>query len=160
MASRAILGISILLLIGSNRAFPQQEVHRESIDTAYRSWVDATNAKDLDRWTTFLAPDPLFLPPSHPALRGERAIRDYYARSFADSRFALSCRQEQVAVATAEDMAWSTGTCEATFTDPDGNPARGTSKWVKVWVRLPNGEWKCRLNSWSMTGQVLPASVQ
>jgi len=149
---RAILGLSLLLPFAAGRALAQHEVHREAIDNAYRDWVDATNAKDLNLWASFLAPDPLFLPPNHPALRGETAIRDFYARSFADSRFSLNCRQEQVEVAEAQDMAWSTGSCEAAFTGPDGNAARGSSKWAKVWIRLPNDDWKCTLNSWSLNG--------
>jgi ketosteroid isomerase-like protein len=152
MVNGAILGITLLLPSATGQAFAQQELHREAIDNAYRDWVDATNAKDLTRWASFLAPDPLFLPPNHPALRGELAVRDFYARSFADSRFSLKCRQERVEVAEAQDMAWSTGSCEATFTGSDGEAARGSSKWAKVWIRLPNGDWKCKLNSWSLNG--------
>ncbi len=152
MVIRAILCITLLLPLATGRAFAQQELHREAIDNAYRDWVDATNAKDLNLWASFLAPDPLFLPPNHPALRGEQAIRDFYARSFADDRFSLNCRQERVEVADAQDMAWSTGSCEATFTGPDGDVARGSSKWAKVWVRLSNGDWKCALNSWNSNG--------
>jgi ketosteroid isomerase-like protein len=129
-----------------------QVAHHEAIDNAYWEWVDATNAKDLDRWATFLGPDPLFLPPDHVALRGESAIRDFYALLFADDRFALECRQEQVTVAEGQDMAWSTGSCEATFTGPDGDLATDSSKWAKVWIRLPSGDWKCTLNSWTSIG--------
>jgi len=142
----------LLLPLSSGHAFAQQEAHREAIDSAYREWVDATNAKDLDRWASFLAPEPLFLPPNHPALHGELAIRDFYERLFADDRFALNCRQERVEVAEAQDMAWSTGSCEATFTGPDGDADSSLSKWAKVWIRQPNGDWKCTLNSWSMNG--------
>jgi ketosteroid isomerase-like protein len=134
------------------RALEQREVHRQAIDNAYRNWVDATNARDLDRWASFLAPEPLFLPPNHPALRGEPVIREFYERLFADDRFSLNCRQEHVEVAEAQDMAWSTGSCEATFTGSDGEVARGSSKWAKVWMRQPNGDWKCTLNSWSVNG--------
>ena len=149
---RAILGMTVLSLFATGPAFAQAEVHRKAIDNAYRHWVDATNAKDLNRWATFLAPDPLFLPPDQPALRGDLAIREFYERLFADHRFSLNCRQDQVEVAEAQDMAWSTGSCEATLTGPDGDAARGSSKWAKVWVKLPNGDWKCTLNSWSLNG--------
>jgi ketosteroid isomerase-like protein len=148
----AMLSVMLLLPYAARPAFAQQETHSEAIDNAYRDWVDATNAKDLNRWASFLAPDPLFLPPNHPALRGEPAIRDFYARLFTDNRFSLNCHQEQVKVAEAQDMAWSTGSCEATFTGPDGDAATGSSKWAKVWMRLPNGDWKCALNSWSLNG--------
>lgn len=134
------------------QTFASQESHSEAIVDTYREWVDATNAKDLDRWATFVGPDALFLPPDHAALRGELAIRDFYESLFADDRFSLDCRQDQVTVAESQDIAWSTGSCEATFTGPDGNAVTDSSKWAKVWVRLPSGDWKCTLNSWSSNG--------
>jgi ketosteroid isomerase-like protein len=150
---RATLSAVLLLLPAvASHAIAQQELHRQAIDTAYRNWVDATNAMDIDRWASFLAPDPLFLPPDQPALRGEPAVREFYERLFADHNFSLNCRQEQIELAESEDMAWSTGSCEATFTGPDDTAARSSSKWAKVWTRLPNGEWKCAVNSWSMNG--------
>ena len=96
---RSILVIAVLLS-APDRASGQQQAHREAIDKTYRRWVDAANAKDLDRWVTFLAPDPIFLPPGHPALHGAKAIRDYYELLFTDDRFALDCRQEWVKLTT------------------------------------------------------------
>lgn len=150
--SKAIFLPALLSSFTVPRVSAQLESHREVIDSLYREWVVVTNAKDLGRWTAFLAPEPLFLPPNHPALSGQNAIRVYYARSFADDHFSLRCRQDRVEVAASEDMAWSTGICEATFTGPDGVPTRGSSKWAKVWIRMPDGSWKCALNSWSMNG--------
>ena len=69
------------------------------------------NAKDLLRWASFLAPDALFMPPNHLALRDEQAIRGFYSKLFADNQFSLSCRQDNVEVAESEELAWSTGTC-------------------------------------------------
>ena len=56
-------------------ASSDREAQRAAIDDAYREWVGATNERDLDRWASFLATEPLFLPPDHPPLRGELAIR-------------------------------------------------------------------------------------
>jgi len=144
--------VLLLLPAVAGHAIAQQEVHRQAIDTAYRNWVDATNARDMDRWATFLAPNPLFLPPDHQALRGEPAVREFYERLFADHNFSLDCRQEQIELAESEDMAWSTGTCEGTYTGPDGEVARGSTTWAKVWIRQPRGEWRCVVNSWSASG--------
>jgi len=148
----AVLGVALLSSFITEAQLAQGHAHGVTIERAYNDWVEAANAKDLNRWASFMAPDPLFLPPNHPPLRGEHAVREYYTRSFADSRFSLNCRQQRVEVAKAEDMAWSAGICEATFTGPDGEPARGSSKWAKVWVRMPDGSWKCTLNSWSSNG--------
>lgn len=132
-------------------AFGQSGPHEQAIGTAYREWVDATNAKDMERWASFLAPGAIFLPPNNAVLSDEKAIRDFYAELFTDERFFLECRQERVEIAVSEDFAWSTGHCEATFTGTEGEEAHDSSKWAKVWRRLPTGEWKCTLNSWSST---------
>ena len=156
--SGAVLGLIFVLSLATETALAQQEVHGQAIGDTYTEWVETTNARDLDRWASYLGPEPLFLPPNHPALRGESAVRDFYARLFADPRFSLVCRQEQVEVAEAQDMAWSSGSCEATFTGPEGDSVTDSSKWAKVWVRLPDGDWKCVLNSWSSNRPGRPGS--
>jgi uncharacterized protein (TIGR02246 family) len=146
-----ILWVGLPMLFATGNASAQLGPHQKAIGEVYREWVAATNAKDLEHWASFLAPSAIFLPPNSPALSTEKAIKDFYAQSFTDSRFSLDCRQERVEVAKSEDLAWSTGHCEATFTAPDGKEGHGKSKWAKVWKRLSNGEWKCTLNSWSST---------
>ena len=146
-----IFWLGLPMLFAAGTIYGQPGPHEEAIDKTYRDWVEATNAKDLERWASFLAPGAIFLPPNSPALKDEKAIKNFYAQSFSDSRFSLDCRQESVEVARSEDFAWSTGHCEATFTAPDGREGHGKSKWAKVWKRLSNGEWKCTLNSWSST---------
>jgi len=132
-------------------AFAQSGPHEQAIRTAYREWVDAANAKDIERWASFLAPGAIFLPPNNPALSGEKAIRDFYTALFTDAHLSLDCRLDRVEVARSEDFAWATGHCETTFTGPDGQEAHDRSKWAKVWKRISTGAWKCQVNSWSST---------
>jgi uncharacterized protein (TIGR02246 family) len=125
------------------------DADRKAIGVAYATWAAAANEKDMSRWVPFLAPDALFLPPNHVALRDEGAIRAFYSKLFTDPQFSLTCKQERVEVSVSRDMAWSTGTCEATFTGPNGQRASDSSKWVKVWKKQSDGQWKCAVNSWS-----------
>lgn len=148
---RLILCAALWMTLLVGPSWGQSSSHEKEIAKAYREWVNATNAKDIERWASFLVPGALFLPPNSPALTTESAIRGFYLELFADERFSLDCRQERVEVAGSEDLAWSTGHCEATFTGSDGEESHDRSKWAKVWKRLPTGEWKCTLNSWSST---------
>ena len=132
-----------------NPAAANSETHERAIAEAYRDWVEATNAKDIEKWASFLAPDAIFLPPNNPALNNEVKIREFYIRLFTDERFRLDCRQNHVEISQSEDLAWSMGYCSATFTGQNGEEAQDKSKWAKVWKRLPSGEWKCIVNSWS-----------
>lgn len=145
-----LAGLSCMLVSATDAA-AQSRVHEQAITEAYSMWVRTTNARDLDAWAEFLAPDAIFLPADSPALTDRQAILDFYDGLFADDQFSLDCQQEQVEVAASEDIAWSSGRCEASFTDGEGRLAHGSSKWVKVWKRQPSGEWKCAANSWSAT---------
>ena len=140
---------SVLHAAGTAQSAATHGADRNAIGEAYAAWAQATNAKDMTRWASFLAPEALFLPPNHVALQGGDAIRSFYADLFADRLFALTCRQHKVEVATSGDFAWSTGSCEATFTGHNGEAAHDRSKWVKVWKKQSNGEWRCLVNSWS-----------
>ena len=120
-----------------------------AILSAYNRWVETTNAKDIDQWSTFLAPDAVFFPSDGPALDSNEAIVSYYIKLFDDPNFTLDCAQSFVEVSASNDFGWARGTCKATFSLPDGSVGRGSSNWAKIWVRMESGEWKCRLNTWN-----------
>ena len=151
MIMRAILTIAVICLIGpfTASADEQSASSSDAILSAYNDWTETTNAKDIVQWSTFLAPGAVFFPPGVPALDSREAIVDYYIELFEDPHFTLDCVQTFVEVADSSDLAWARGTCNATFSLPDGSVGRGSSKWAKVWVRSESGEWKCRLNTWN-----------
>ncbi len=120
-----------------------------AIEDAYHAWAEVTNAKDIERWVTFLTPDALFLPPDHEALGTYDAIRQYYLELFEDPHFTIKCEQISVEIAESGDIAWSTGKCSATFSDANSEKTHVDSKWAKVWARQADGGWKCRLNIWN-----------
>lgn len=120
------------------------------IESTYDAWVIATNAKDINLWSSYLAPNAVFIPPGVPSLETREAILDYYRNAFADPNFALDCQQFSVDVAQSRDMAWARGRCQASFTGPSGLQAHGTSRWFKVWLKQPDGSWKCGVNIWNL----------
>ena len=130
------------------------ETDEQSIHETYKAWVESTNEKDIEKWSTFLATSPYFHPADSSPLASTEEVISYYARSFADPRFSLDCKQEYVDVSESGEMAWSRGKCNATFTGPDGNEASGTSRWFKVWIKQSDGSWRCRVNTWRSVDQV------
>lgn len=150
MVIRIYQTLVLLTVLACCRAISADEAKSsEEILSSYNEWVEAANAKDIDWWATFIDAQAVFLPPGNPALETTDAIVDYYADSFRDINFSLDCAQKFVEVSASNDFAWARGTCNATFTTPDGELGSGSSKWTKVWVRTENGEWKCRLNTWN-----------
>lgn len=130
------------------------ESDEQSIHDTYKGWVDVTNKKDIEKWSTFLATSPYFHPADSPPLTNTEDILRYYARSFADPNFSLDCRQEFIDVSESGKMAWSRGECGVTFTGPDGVEANGNSRWLKVWIKQSDGSWRCRVNTWRNVDQL------
>jgi ketosteroid isomerase-like protein len=145
----AIAVIFIFLCVSCSKQLPQQFDDELFINDAYNEWEKSFHAKDIEWWSSFVAPNAVFLPPDNPPLETIAAIRNYYEALFQDPHFSLDCSQTFVDVAESRDLAWSRGTCKATFAGPSGEVVSSSSKWTKVWVRLDDGKWKCRLNTWN-----------
>jgi ketosteroid isomerase-like protein len=149
MRQRVIAFLTAGALLLSQASATASDTDESTIEKTYNAWVRATNAKDIDMWSSYLAPDALFQPPGIHPLDTREAILEYYRSLFADPNFALDCQQLAVEVADSKQMAWARGICRATFTNPDGQAASGVSRWLKVWIKLPDGSWKCRANTWN-----------
>ena len=149
---RKFAPIVLIVALTSDRvALGASESDATIIERNYNAWVQVTNARDLDLWSSYLAPDASFMPPDAPLLDSRDEIFDYYRKAFADPHFSLDCQQLSVDVAQSRDMAWASGECKATFTDINGEKASGTSRWFKVWLKQADGSWKCRVNTWDYT---------
>ena len=141
-------GIATVTPVGAGPVANAAESEERAIHETYRAWVAVTNEKDIVKWSAFLAQDPYFYPAESSPLTSTGAVIDYYEKSFADPWFSLDCEQEHVEIPESGEMAWSYGTCHATFSGPDGKKASGTSRWFKVWIRQADGSWRCRVNTW------------
>ena len=150
MIRQIVLIVAVIVVcVSCSKEQPAQIDDADYINNAYNEWVKSVDAKDIEWWSSFLAPNAVFLPPDGPPLETIDAIKSRYEGLFQDPNFGLECMQIFVDVAESRDIAWSRGTCNAAFSTPDGNVGRASSKWTKVWVRLDNGSWKCRLNTWN-----------
>jgi ketosteroid isomerase-like protein len=143
---RYCAGLATLFLAVSVSDAADSDAH--AIERTYKAWVEATNEKDIAKWSSFLADDPYFSPADSTPLTSREAVLAYYEKSFSDPEFSLDCEQLEVHVSLSGDMAWSRGVCKATFTEPDGSRGSGSSQWLKVWTKYPDGTWKGRINTW------------
>lgn len=146
--------VNLAMTIAAGSTSIAAESDELAIRKTYNAWVEATNRKDIEEWSTFLATSPYFFPADSPPLADTEAVIDYYARSFSDPWFSLDCEQKHVDVVGSGNMAWSRGSCSATFTGADGEKASGTSRWFKVWIKQSDGSWRCRVNSWKNVDQL------
>ncbi len=143
---KLFLIVATVLMLAASGCAPQVDVAAE--ETAIREltdveWLEAGQAKDLDRWMSFYTDDALLLLPNAPLVTGKEAIRAVVSDLLSTPGFEASWQTTKVEVSRSGDLAYSYGPEEITVNDAEGNPVTDRHKWVAVWKKQPDGSWKC-----------------
>ncbi len=137
--------VTILVLAASGCA-PQVDVETEAAairEATDVEWLEAGQAKDVDRWVSFHTEDASLFPPNAPIVTGKEAIRAVVSKLISTPGWAARWQTTKIDVSRSGDLAYSYGTQETTVNGPEGNPVTDQQKWVAVWKKQPDGSWKC-----------------
>jgi ketosteroid isomerase-like protein len=61
----------------------------------------------------------------------------------------ISWKPARIQLAKSGDMGWVSGTYELTMNDTGGNPINDRGKYLEVWEKQSDGNWKCRADMWN-----------
>jgi ketosteroid isomerase-like protein len=111
-------------------------------------WSAAAGAKDLDKTVSYYSDDAIVLPPNAAIATTKDAIRNVWKDGLA-SVTSLSWKATKVEVAKSGDMAYVSGTYEATMNDASGKPVTEHGKYLVVWEKQADGKWKCGADTWN-----------
>ena len=114
----------------------------QAIRAAVADWSKAAEAKDLNKFVSFYAEDAAIFPQGMPIATGPAAIRETISKLMDMPGFALSFASAKVEVARMGDLAYEAGTYQLTLNDAKGKPAIEPGKYVVVWKKQPDGNWK------------------
>jgi uncharacterized protein (TIGR02246 family) len=118
------------------------EAEKKAVLEMEAAWAKAGAAKDVDAFVSYYADDAVVLEPNKPTHQGKAAIRTALQELFAMPGMALSFQSTKVAVASSGDLAWSTGGYTMSFQGPKGAPMNDRGKFVTVYAKQPDGQWK------------------
>jgi ketosteroid isomerase-like protein len=113
-----------------------------AIRAAATEWGNAAAAKDLEKTLSYYADDASMFPPNMPIATGAEARRKMWTEMLAPADLVLSITTAKVEVARSSDIAYETGTFEESFKDKKGKPVTIVGKYVVVWKKQANGQWK------------------
>lgn len=122
-----------------------EQLLREA-DAALQAAIDD---KNLDQLMSFYAEDAVLLPTAEPLVNGKQNIRHEWEHILAIPGFRNSSKLTTVKVASAGDMAYTTGTYEAWMMGEEGEEVVEPGKWVTVWNKGPEGEWRIILETYN-----------
>jgi len=112
-------------------------------------WSKAAAAKDLEQTVAYYSDDAIVLPPNTASATTREAIRNAWKDMLASPGFVITWKPIRVELGKPADLAWVSGTYEVTMNDPTGKPIHDRGKYLEVWKRQPDGNWKCGADMWN-----------
>ncbi|MFZ0915933.1 MAG: DUF4440 domain-containing protein [Candidatus Udaeobacter sp.] len=112
-------------------------------------WSEAAAAKDLERTLAYYSEDATVLPPNATRAETKETIRKVWKDILATSGLVITWKPAKVRLGKSGEMAWLSGTYELTMNDASGKPANDRGKYLEVWEKQPDGNWKCAADMWN-----------
>jgi ketosteroid isomerase-like protein len=136
--------LSICLMYGCTTG-SGQHVGSRTLESQVRErsthLVAAEAAKDFEKAIAFWLPEAVVHLEGAETIRGLTAIRRTYGQFFQTVR-SFRGEIESVTIASSGDLAYETGTNYMTVESPSGTATAATSKYLAVWKRGEDSEWR------------------
>lgn len=110
-------------------------------------WVLACNTKHLDDLLELYSADALVLRSNYPAVRGAAAVREFFFSALETGLGEVE--MEPLRVEIMGDTAYEAGRCKALVPSASGKRREDRGKYLWVFARQGNGEWKLAADCWS-----------
>jgi ketosteroid isomerase-like protein len=145
--SRAAIGCGALALMlfasGCGPSTPKDT--RAADETTIRNldaqWAKSAAAKDVDATVGYYSDDASLLAPNTPIASDKQSIRASWVGLLGPDA-SLTWQANKVEVARSSDLAYVVGTYQLTMKDSQGRSANDTGKFVEVWKKQADGNWK------------------
>ena len=131
----AVVGLTVGC--GSSVNVDQQRSALLALD---REWSQTTT--DLNKFLSYYAADASVYPQGMPIATGSDAIRDAMTKMTSMPGFALQWSATKAEVSASGDLGYTTGAFQMTMNDAAGKPLSEKGKYVTVWKKQSNGQWK------------------
>ena len=138
MRKLCLIGSSVLLLASLALGQKDEDVIRK-LDA---EWSAAAQNKDVEKSVSVYADDGSMLPNHGSIATGKAQIREVWTHLLSLPGVKVSFAPTKIDIAKLKDMAYDVGTYELTMNDAQGNPSTEIGKYVVVWKKQPDKQWK------------------
>lgn len=113
---------------------------RDKLIALDREWSQTT--KDIDKFVSYYASDASVYPQAMPIATGSAAIRDAMTKIASLPGFSLQWTAVKADVSASGDLGYTSGTYEMSRDSVAGTPMIEKGKYVAIWKKQPDGQWK------------------
>ena len=112
-------------------------------------WSKAAAAKDLEQTVAFYSDEAIVLPPNATRAATKETVRNVWKDVLAAPGLVISWKPSKVKLGHNGAMAWVSGTYELIMNDASGKPINDRGKYLEVWEKQADGNWKCAADMWN-----------
>ncbi len=144
--------IVLLLVVGTGFSLAQKanpNPDEQAIRKLDKDWSAAAQSKDVAKTISFYADDASALPFNAPIASGKDQIRELWTHLTSMPGFSLTFAPTKIEVAKSGDLAYDVGTFELKANDAQGNATTQIGKYVVVWKKQSDKQWKAILDMFS-----------
>lgn len=135
-------GLVLLISVSSCSRSEALVDHRQELIETREAWGQAIAEGDPERIFSYWTDDVVIYPVSEPAVVGIEAVRAYMMRNRQELGIRPRLHPIEIFASESGDMGYVIGTHE--WVDGDG-VASMPGRYVTLWRKTPEGEWKCFL---------------
>jgi len=112
-------------------------------------WSKAAAAKDLQQTIAFYSDDAIVFPPNAASAATKETVRNVWKDLLATPGLVIAWKPTKVQLGKSGEMAWVSGTYELTTNDASAKPINDRGKYLEVWEKQADGNWKCAADMWN-----------
>jgi ketosteroid isomerase-like protein len=134
-----------IFVAGVGVAFAQMSsgsADEQAIRKLDKEWSAAAQSKDIGKTVSYYAEGASAFPFNAPIATGKEQIQKVWTGLMALPGFSLSFAPTKIEVAKSGDLAYDVGTFELKVNDASGKPTTEIGKYVVVWKKQADKQWK------------------
>ena len=143
---RRAASMSVIVLVAckapQSTAVSDPAQTRATLRTADSLLQVAIESSDAERTAAFYAEDAVLMPVAESIVEGRSAIRAEWQHVFGIPGYASRARLIAAEPSIAGDLGYTRGTYESPMLGPKGEPLLERGKWVSIWRRQADGQWR------------------
>lgn len=137
----------VLFAAGCGKEEPKdtRAADEAAIKNADTLWAKAAASKDVDATIAYYSDDASLLPPNAPMASDKTSIRAAWAGLLGPDT-SLSWQATKVEAARSGDLGYVMGTYEMESKDAQGKAESDRGKFVEIWKKQADGNWKAAVD--------------
>jgi len=141
--NRAVAIALVSLLAASCSTKADVTAAQQTLLQVDRAWAATSVSGNVDSIVSYWAEDARVLGPGQPVLQGKAAIRSMVASSLAIPGFRITWTPETAVVSASGDLGYTSGENEITAPDNAGHLTKTVGRYITVWRKGIDGQWRC-----------------